>query len=335
MNKKCNGCGTTLQTNNPKEKGYIREDKYNNSNYCERCYKIIHYNEKIVTELDNINEYIIKEVNKKAQYVYFLIDFLNINKETIESFKRIKTPKTLIISKLDIIPKSIKESKIINFLKETYNIKEEILFQSTKKNINTKRITNYLEQNNINQAYILGYTNAGKSTLINKLSEINEITNNQITTSLIPNTTIDFIKINLNDKISIIDSPGFTLNNTLYKANEFDLIKRINPKTFLKPTTYQLKNIASLIIEDKIKISSSIANNYTFYISNDINIERVFEKNKNLEEYEPITIKIPESSDLIIKSLGFINIKKACTLTIYSENKELFEVRKSIFNNKE
>lgn len=332
MNKKCTGCGSILQTTNPKEKGYIKEDKLDNSLYCERCFKIIHYNEKIVTELDNINEYIVKEVNKKAKYVYFLIDFLNINEETISTFKRINVPKTLIISKLDIIPKSIKYSKIINFLKEVYNVNEEIIFQSTKKNINTKKITSYLESNKINEAYILGYTNAGKSTLLNKLSEINDIKDKQITTSLIPNTTVDFIKIKLTDNLSIIDSPGFTLNKTLYKTTEFDLIKRITPKSFLKPTTYQLKDIASIIIEDKIKLKASIPNNFTFYISNDINIERVFEKNKDLENYQPLILEIPENSDLVIKSLGFINIKKACTLTIYSDNKELFEVRNSIFS---
>lgn len=332
MTKKCTGCGSILQTINPKEKGYIKEEKLDNSLYCERCFKIIHYNEKIVTELDNVNEYIIKEVNKKAKYVYFLIDFLNINQETISTFKRINIPKTLIISKLDIIPKSIKDSKIINFLKEVYEVNEEIIFQSTKKNINTKKITAYLESNKINEAYILGYTNAGKSTLLNKLSEINDIKDKQITTSLIPNTTVDFIKIKLTDNLSIIDSPGFTLNKTLYKTTEFDLIKRITPKSFLKPTTYQLKDIASIIIEDKIKIKASIPNNFTFYISNDINIERVFEKNKDLENYKPLILEIPENSDLVIKSLGFINIKKACTLTIYSDNKELFEVRKSIFN---
>ena len=332
MNKKCTGCGSILQTNNPKEKGYIKEEKYNNSTYCERCFKIIHYNEKIVTELVNINEYIIKEVNKKAKYVYFLIDFLNINNETINTYKQIKVPKTLIISKLDIIPKSIKDNKIINFLKEEYQITEEIIFQSTKKNINTKKIISNIEKSNVNEAYILGYTNAGKSTLINKLSEINNIQDKQITTSLIPNTTVDFIKINITDKLSIIDSPGFILSNTLYKANEFDLIKKINPKTFLKPTTYQLKDIASIIIEDKIKIKSSISNNFTFYISNDINIERVFEKNIELEENKPLVINIAANSDLVIKSLGFINIKKECQLTIYTENKELFEVRNSIFN---
>lgn len=331
MNKKCIGCGSVLQTTSKKAKGYIKEEKINDSKYCERCFKIIHYNEKIVTELENINDYIIKEVNKKAEYVYFLIDFLNLNNETISTFNKIKVPKTLIISKLDIIPKSIKDTKIINFLKEIYNIKEDIIFQSTKRNINTRRIITSLESSNIKEAYILGYTNAGKSTLLNKLSEINNIKDKQITTSLIPNTTVDFIKIKLTDNLSIIDSPGFILNKTLYKSNEFDLIKKINPKTFLKPTTYQLKDIASIIIEDKIKIKSSISNNFTFYISNDINIERVFENNKDLENNKPLTLEIPSNSDLVIKSLGFINIKKACTLTIYSENIDLFELRKSLF----
>ncbi len=331
MNKQCTGCGSVLQTTNELEKGYIRKDKYNNSSYCERCFKIIHYNERIVTNLENINEYIITEVNKKAKYVYFLIDFLSINSETINTFKEIKVPKALVISKLDIIPKSIKESKIISFLKKNYSIDEEVLFQSSKKNINTKKITSYLEQNSINEAYILGYTNAGKSTLINKLSSLNNIIDKQITTSSIPNTTIDFIKIKISDKLAIIDSPGFTLNNTIYKENEFDLIKKVNPRLILKPTTYQLKDIASLIIEDRIRISSSISNSFTFYISNDISIERVFNKNTDLLNENKITLEIPANSDLIIKSLGFVNIKKPCTLTINSVNKNLFEVRESIF----
>ena len=331
MNKKCIGCGSILQTSNKKDKGYIQQEKYNDSQYCERCFKIINYKEKIITKLPNINQYIIDEVNKKANYVYFLIDFLSINTETIHTFKKINVPKTLIISKIDIIPKSIKEQKIINFLKNEYQIEEEIIFQSTKKNINTKKIINFMESNNIKEAYILGYTNAGKSTLINKLNAINNITDKVLTTSLIPNTTIDFIKIKLNEKISIIDSPGFTLENTIYSDDEFTFLKKVNPKSFIRPITYQLKSIASLLIEDKIRISSTINNSFTFYISNDINIERVFAKNKNLLNETKVSINIGDNSDLVIKSLGFINIKKACTLTIYSNQKDLFEVRKSIF----
>ena len=328
MSKNCIGCGTELQTQNPEEKGYIREDKYKDSKYCERCFKIIHYNEKVVTELKNINGYILSEINKKAKYVYFLVDLLNVTKETMSTFKNIKVPKTLIISKLDIIPKSIKNNLIINWLKEEYQIKEEVLFQSSKKNLNTKSILNKLSNQNIKEVYIVGYTNAGKSTLINKLT--NADNNNKITTSSIPNTTIDFIKIKEND-ISIIDSPGFTNYNTFYNQDEFDLIKRVMPRTTLKPRTYQVKPISSILIEDKTRLMSSVNNSFTFYISNDINIERVFDNNKILTDKEYITLDIPENSDLVIKSLGFINIKKACTLKIYTDKKELFEIRKSMF----
>ena len=328
MSKKCIGCGSILQSTNKEEKGYIREDKLKDSSYCERCFKIIHYNERIVTNLENINDYILKEVNKKAKYVYFLVDLLNINTETMNTFKDITVPKTLIISKLDIIPKSIKENKITNWIKEQYRIKEEILFQSSKKNINTKALLNKLESKNINEVYVLGYTNAGKSTLINNLT--NATNENKITTSSIPNTTIDFIKIKL-DNISIIDSPGFTNKTTIYNPEEFDLIKRVMPRTFLKPSTYQVKPISSILIEDKIRLQSSINNSLTFYISNAINVDRVFDNNTNLLEKETITLDIPENSDLVIKSLGFINIKKSCKITIHTDKKELFEIRKSMF----
>ena len=328
MSKKCIGCGTTLQTTNNKEKGYIPENKYKDSSYCERCFKIIHYNERIVTNLDNINDYILEEVNKKTKYVYFLVDLLNINKDTMITFKNIKSPKTFIISKLDIIPKSIKNNLITTWLKEEYGIKEPVEFQSSKKNLNTKALLNKLINQGIKEVYVLGYTNAGKSTLINLLTEATN--QNKITTSSIPNTTIDFIKIKTDD-ITIIDSPGFTNTNTIYNPEEFDLIKRVMPRNTLKPVTYQVKPISSILIEDKIRITSSINNSLTFYISNDINIERVFDNNTNLINKKEITIKVPANSDLVIKSLGFINIKKECTIKIHSDNKELFEVRKSMF----
>lgn len=328
MSKKCIGCGTILQTKNKDEKGYIREDKYKDSSYCERCFKIIHYNEKIVTNLDNINDYILEEVNKKAKYVYFLVDLLNINKDTMNTFKKITSPKTLIISKLDIIPKSIKNNLITTWLKEEYGIKEEVLFQSSKKNLNTKALLSKLTNQSIKEVYILGYTNAGKSTLINILTGATN--QNKITTSSIPNTTIDFIKIKTED-ITIIDSPGFTNKTTLYNPEEFDLIKRVMPRQTLKPITYQVKPISSILIEDKVRLQSSVNNSLTFYISNNINVERVFDNNTKLTDKELVSLDIPDNSDLVIKSLGFINIKKACKLKIHADKKELFEIRKSMF----
>ena len=218
--KKCSGCGITLQFTDKDKLGFIPEHKYKEASYCERCFKLTHYNNSIVIPLKDINDKIIKEINKNKKYVFYLLDFLNINSETIETFKMLNKEKTLVINKLDIIPRSIKLNKIKDWLRNEYNIEDNIVFTSSNKDINTTTITNLMEKNNIKESYIVGYTNSGKSTLINNLCNKFNPLNNQITTSLLPNTTLDFIKIKLNKDITIIDSPGFTLKETLYKESE-------------------------------------------------------------------------------------------------------------------
>lgn len=330
MSKKCIGCGSIIQHEDKNKIGYAPIPKSGEAKYCERCFKITHYNEKLILPLENINEYIIEEVNKNGKYAFFMIDLLNINEETINTFKQINVPKTLIISKLDIIPKSIKESLIEEWIKDTYKINNDIKFLSTKKNINTRLIIKTLEELNINKAHILGFTNAGKSTLINKICEQNNIEGKTITTSILPNTTVDFINIPI-DNLTIIDSPGFTSKYTLYDNTEYDLMKNILPKNIINPITEQTKENTSLIIENKIRINANSKNSFTFYMSNAIKIDKVFEKNTDLLEQEELKYNIKDNTDIVIKGLGFINIKKACNLTINTKYKDLIEIRESMF----
>jgi ribosome biogenesis GTPase A len=331
MSKKCIGCGSIIQHEDKNKIGYAPIPKSGEAKYCERCFKITHYNEKLILPLENINEYIIDEVNKNSKYVFFMIDLLNINEETINTFKNINVPKTLIISKLDIIPKSIKETLIEEWIKDTYKINNDIKFLSTKKNINTRLIVKTLEELNINSAHILGFTNAGKSTLINKICEQNNIEGKTITTSILPNTTVDFINIPITENITIIDSPGFTSKYTLYDNTEYDLMKNILPKNIINPITEQTKENTSLIIENKIRINANSKNSFTFYMSNAIKIDKVFEKNTDLTNEELLKYNIKDNTDIVIKGLGFINIKKACNLTINTKYKELIETRESMF----
>ncbi len=323
MSRKCIGCGAILQSDDNKEAGYVPKEKLNDAKYCERCFKINNYNYKTVTELENINDKLIEEINKKAKYVYFMLDFLNINEETINTYKAIKVPKCLIISKLDIIPKSIKCNSISEWLHEVYNVTDRIIYQSSNKNIHTSEIINNILNSHNKVAYIVGYTNSGKSTLINTLLEGKD----KLTTSNNLNTTMDFIEIDLDD-FKLIDTPGFTYDKTFYQKDEFDLIKRSNPKQFLKPITYQTKDITRIIVEDRFSLNTSNVNSLTFYLSNDIKLNKEF--NKDIE-YPEIEYQINANSDIVIKSLGFINIKKPCTLKIRTKEKDLIEIRKSIF----
>jgi hypothetical protein len=323
--KKCIGCGAELQSIDKTLPGYIDSSNIEGKDYCERCFKIINYNYKSSLHLDNINKYVLDTINKDKKYVLYLIDFLNLNTETINTFKSIKCPKTLIITKIDIIPKSIKEENLVNFIREEYNIEDDIALLSSRSNINTSVIYKILEANNYKESYIVGYTNSGKSTLLNKLKAKSGKVSD-ITVSLIPNTTANFIEIDLED-IKLFDSPGFVLNKTLYNDDEYDLIKRINPTSYLKPITMQTKENMILNLEDKLYFNTDNINSLTFYISYNLKLDKLF--NKDIKN--STTIDIQDNTDIVIKSIGFINIKKACKLTINKEYKDLIELRKSFF----
>ena len=323
--RKCIGCGAELQSIDKTLPGYIDASNIEGKDYCERCFKIINYNYKSSLHLDNINKYVLDTINKDNKYVLYLIDFLNLNTETINTFKSIKCPKTLIITKIDIIPKGIKEENLVNFIREEYNIEDDIALLSSRSNVNTSVIYKILEDNNYKESYIVGYTNSGKSTLLNKLKAKNG-KGSDITVSLIPNTTANFIEIDLED-IKLFDSPGFVLNKTLYNDDEYDLIKRINPASSLKPITMQTKDNMILNLEDKLYFNTDNSNSLTFYISYNLKLDKLF--NKDIKN--STTLDIKDNTDIVIKSIGFINIKKACKLRVNKEYIDLIELRNSFF----
>lgn len=319
MTKKCIGCGSVLQTLDEKKPGYVKDLQ---KDYCMRCFKLINYGKTSIEKIKYMNDEIINIVNNDNSYKIFLTDILNINQEVMDSFHKLLEPKILVISKCDIIPKSIKNSKIINFLKTNYQIKNEIIFISSKKNINTNFIINKLVELNMKKAYLLGYTNAGKSTYINKL------TNGKITTSNLYNTTLDFINIPLDDTFYLVDTPGLNLKNNLFSPKDINLIKKANSFKSIKPITYQTKENSIINIENLIEISNMGINSLTIYLNQGLNIKRQFKSTLSLSNF---SIDLSNNSDLVIKGIGFINIKKECTLDIKIKDSNLIEIRPSIF----
>lgn len=296
---KCVGCGIKLQEKDKNELGYT--PNLNNA-LCERCFKLKNYNILTNKGINIDNDKLINKINELNTCVLFLVDFINLDSEVIEAYKKIKSKKILIITKADIIPKNIKYQKLIQNIKNIYDIKEDLILTSSKTKLNIKTITKLcLEEKNI---CLAGFTNAGKSSLINAL------VGSDITVSKKPNTTQDFIKLNV-DGINIYDAPGFMSN-----------INRENiPRSIIRPITYQFPSKHYLLIKD-IKLNILENSNFTIYVGNEANIIRRKE-NENVE----CKIIVPKNSDVIIKGFCFINFKNTCMISLNTKD---YEIRPSI-----
>ena len=313
MTNICPGCGSTLQYTDSNKVGYTPKK---DAKLCERCFKLKNYNEKKVINLEYNNEDIINLLNSSAKTIFFITDFLNLSKKVIDIYKKISVHnKYLVINKIDYIPISINKDKYISFIKSNYDINDEVILVSAERNFNIRVINNILD--NCKDAYVCGFTNSGKSTIIKKIGELNnkEI---PVLTSLMPNTTLDVIKIKLDNNKYIYDTPGF-INN-----DDFDEV--LYPKKFLKPVTLQIKENDIVSINNKIFIKTDKENSFTFYMSNDVDIRKVYSVETNLSN----ELMVKENSDFVISNYGFINIKNPCNL-ITNLNNDNIEVRSSMF----
>ena len=300
MNK-CMGCGVLLQDKDEKALGYTPDI---NNKYCKRCFRLKNYgelNKEDVVDKDKI----INKINRFKGIVFFLIDYLNINRETINYFKKIKITKVLVLSKCDTLRKEMKKEKIKSWLKEVYKIKEDILFISNKSNYESNNIFEYLKKTNFNTGYIMGITNAGKSTFINKL-----INKNNILVSDKENTTLDFIKLKIDNYI-IYDTPGLSYTN---------LSNKIIKKT-IKPISYVIKENTCLVIDNNFKFYFKNKNKVTLYLN--VPIVKKEYKKEDLK-YE---VNAFDNSDIVISGVGFMNVKEEALI---ETNLAQLEVRKGI-----
>lgn len=306
MIKKCLGCGVLLQDIAKDDLGYTPNIK---NNYCMRCFRLKNYGEK--KEGETVDEsLIIAKVNKRKGLIFFLIDYLNLNKYTLNIFKSLRSPKILVISKSDTLRKEMKYNKIRNWLNKVYNIEDEIAFISNKNNFRNINIFKYMDKMNVKSCFIMGITNAGKSTFINSILKEKGI-NKEIVTSNKPNTTLDFIKLKIDDYL-VYDTPGFDYLNLNYKI--------IND--VIKPITFKIAKETTIIINNAIELFFNKPNSITIYTTHK-SVKRVY---KNIIK-KSVLNKVKDNSDIVIPGIGFLNVKNNCEVLT---NIEVLEIRPNI-----
>ena len=332
MIKKCIGCGSVLQTDNVDLEGFVKSNVYEKSEYCERCFKIIHYGEYSVLDKKIDTDGIIRNINSdNYSTVAFLIDPFNINNNISKIIKKFKNDKYILITKKDILPRSLKEKKLIEYVKNNIFNTDNIMCISSVKKYNIDKFLNQIDKDNVRRLYIVGFTNTGKSTFINAILSSNS-KKPVITTSSIPNTTASYITMKLSNKLTIVDTPGFIDNQAIYNFVDYNKIKKYYPKKEIKVKTFQMWNDSSIVVNDILRLenTSGKLNSFSFYMNDKLRYEKVKSKNNKLKDLPSITYEINEPSDIVINGLGFIRITKVGKVTINIIDTKIVSVRKSM-----
>ncbi len=322
---KCLGCGVELQNQDKTKLGYtINMEK----SLCERCFRIQNYGEYKKITKDN-NEYIniLKEVKKTKDLVVLVLDIFNLTENINVIKENISNDILLVITKRDILPKSVRDEKLIEYIKN-YNLKiKDKVVISSYKNYNFdelyEKINQYKKSKNV---YIIGFTNAGKSTMINKLIYNYSDNDMRITTSIMPSTTLDKIEIKLNENLTLIDTPGLLCEKSIYDILEGKDLKKVIPKKEIKPISFQIKEKQYIVI-DKYAIIEAENINMVLFMSNSLNIKRFYKKPET--KLKERNIKL-DNNDLVINGLGFIKCIGKSNIKVYTYDEISVTTRKNL-----
>ncbi len=330
--KKCLGCGSVLQSENAGKEGFVKLSVYDKSDYCERCFKIRHYGEYSILDKKIDVDGIIRNINSdKVASIAFLIDALNINENVKKYINKFKNNKYILVTKKDVLPKSIKEKKLIEYIKNNVCETDNVMCISSVKNYNIDKFLNKIKDDKVRRLYIVGFTNSGKSTFINHLLTSN-LKKPVITTSSVPNTTASYIAIKLTDKLIIVDTPGFIDEKAIYNFVEYNKIIKYYPKKELKVKTFQVKPGYSIVVNDIMRIEniSDKSNSLSFYMNDKLRYEKLNNKNSKLKYLDKVNVVVDDVSDILINGLGFIRVTKVGKFEVNIINTKLVSIRKSM-----
>ncbi len=330
---KCSGCGVVLQIEDETKEGYTTS--LSNS-LCRRCFRLKHYGEYEFTtkSIDDFKK-ITVEIGKKRSLVLYVVDILSIPEDILDIRNYlVNNDIILVLNKKDIMPKSVTDEKILSYFdtigEEAFTDKIVI---SSKTGYNIDKLIKLIKKyRKYKDLYVVGASNAGKSTLINKLIEFYKVDKKMITISNMPNTTLEEIKIPVKD-FNIIDTPGVVNDLSILNRLNAEMLKKIDIKKTIKPKTYQIKKGSAIIVEDFLRIDyeEGDKNSFTLFMSNSLKIKRINgKKHEDLKELGFKEIYLGYHEDIVIPGLGFIKTTLKGKVTIYIDKDALVYKRKSL-----
>ncbi|WP_096188324.1 ribosome biogenesis GTPase YqeH [Evansella halocellulosilytica] len=362
----CSGCGVSIQTENKNGIGFTPKSALEREVViCQRCFRLKHYNEvQDVPLTDDDFLKLLNQLSHKNALIVKVVDIFDFDGSWLPGLHRFvgKNPVLLVGNKVDLLPKSVKRPKVIQWMKwaaKEYGLKPaDVHLMSAETGegvIETANLIEGLRQDR--DVYIVGCTNVGKSTFINRLlKEFGADEELMITTSNIPGTTLDMIDVPLDDGSTLFDTPGIINHHQIAHLLNKTELKIITPKKEIKPRVFQLQPGQTLYFGGLGRIDYLEGENLSFvvYLSNELQIHRTkLEKaDELLEKHQGKLLSPPleensklfpsferrewklaeEKQDIVFSGLGWVTIHGAnARIRTHSPKGVHVNTRKSIF----
>ncbi len=309
---KCIGCGVILQNQDEKKGGYTRDLS---SGLCERCFRLRHYGEYQKTDYTNVEYKKILDAIPEENLVLYVTDILSMEMDYIEKFSRV----LLVVTKRDIMPKSIKDQKIVEYLTTRFSNVIGVVVVSSLKNYQMDKLyQEILKYSNGKKVYLVGNTNSGKSTLLNQMIHDYGEGKEEVTVSMYPSTTLDQIEISIQDLV-FVDTPGLIGEKNIVHYLKKEDLKKITPKKEIKPKSCQVKGRGSLLIGDYVRMDydTTTANSFVIYTSNLVPVRFCSYEKNTYRDLVPHQYSLSKNQDIVIPGLGFIKFVGAIDVILY------------------
>ncbi|MBA9085119.1 hypothetical protein FHR92_001583 [Fontibacillus solani] len=246
---RCSGCGISLQSEDQGKPGYTPKQAFEREPIiCQRCFRIKNYNESssVTVEQDEFLR-LLGQIGGKQALVIHIIDIFDFQGSVISGLQRFigNNPVLLAVNKIDLLPKVTNWNKVRNWVqkeaKDAGLKVEDVVLCSAKQNSGFDRLLEAVgEYRGDRDVYVVGATNVGKSTLINRLIRDYSDLDQELTVSRYPGTTLDMVHIPLDDGKYIIDTPGIVYPSRYSELVSPQDLGVILPDKPMKPAVYQL-----------------------------------------------------------------------------------------------
>lgn len=244
----------------------------------------------------------ISVVRKKRCAIVCLVDAFDFHGTLLYNLARIagENPVTVAVNKADLLPSDFKEDRVKIWVKQQLDrvgVKDvttrDIFLISGKSGMGVKPLLRHMKtmaRLRKRDLYVIGAANVGKSTFINRLIELGrtggEPTKKKkakkggkeagtlVTTSALPGTTLNFIEVDLGDRVSLYDTPGLIIPHQLTTLLNTDELKAVIPQKRVNHVTLRLGEGKSVLMGGLARLDFVTGRPFlfTFYVSNDVKL---------------------------------------------------------------